>query len=48
MMASRQGQSDVGLRGHGFVADNGDLATIDAPDAVFFTVAFGSTIAAGP
>jgi probable HAF family extracellular repeat protein len=42
LMASRQGSSDVGLRGHGFVRDsNGVFTTIDAPGAGSFTVAFG-------
>ena len=41
LMASRTGGSDVGLRGHGFVADNGVFTTIDAPGASSFTVALG-------
>jgi probable HAF family extracellular repeat protein len=41
MMASRKGKNDVGIRGHGFVRDNGVFTTIDAPGARSFTVAFG-------
>ena len=37
----RKGGRDVGLRGHGFVADNGVFTTIDAPGAGLYTVAFG-------
>jgi probable HAF family extracellular repeat protein len=34
--------SDLGSRGHGFVRNNnGGFTTIDAPDAEFFTLAFG-------
>jgi probable HAF family extracellular repeat protein len=40
LMASK-GKNDVGLRGHGFVRDNGVFTTIDAPGARSFTVAFG-------
>jgi hypothetical protein len=32
----------VGLRAHGFVADNGNFTTIDAPRATTFTIAWGS------
>jgi probable HAF family extracellular repeat protein len=32
---------DVGLKGRGFVANNGVFTTIDAPDAGLYTVAFG-------
>jgi probable HAF family extracellular repeat protein len=39
--ASRKNKSDVGIRGHGFVADNNVFTTIDAPGARSFTVAFG-------
>jgi hypothetical protein len=38
---NRKGGRDVGLRGHGFVQDNNDFITIDAPRAGGFTVAFG-------
>jgi hypothetical protein len=38
---SRNGKSEVGIRGHGFIADNGAFTTIDAPGAGLFTVAFG-------
>jgi uncharacterized membrane protein len=41
LMASRKGSSDVGIRGHGFVASNGVFTTIDAPGAGLYTVAFG-------
>jgi probable HAF family extracellular repeat protein len=33
--------SGLGLRGHGFVRNNGVFTTIDAPNASYFTVAFG-------
>ncbi len=33
--------SDLGLRGHGFVRNNGVFTKIDAPGASYFTVAFG-------
>jgi uncharacterized membrane protein len=34
--------NDLGPRGHGFVRNNnGDFTTIDAPDATYFTLAFG-------
>jgi hypothetical protein len=39
--ASRKNKNDVGLRGHGFVADNNVFTTIDAPGAGFYTVVFG-------
>jgi uncharacterized membrane protein len=41
LMASPKGSSDVGIRGHGFVAENGVFTTIDAPGAGAFTVVFG-------
>jgi uncharacterized membrane protein len=41
MMDSRKGKNDAGIRGHGFVADNGVFTTIDAPGAGLFTVVFG-------
>jgi probable HAF family extracellular repeat protein len=40
-MASRKDRNDVGIRGHGFVTDNGVFTTIDAPRAGVYTVAFG-------
>jgi hypothetical protein len=39
--ASRKNKNDVGITGHGFVADNNVFTTIDAPDADFYTVVFG-------
>jgi uncharacterized membrane protein len=39
--ASRKGQNDVGIRAHGFVANNSVFATIDAPRAEAFTAVFG-------
>jgi uncharacterized membrane protein len=41
MRASRKGKNIVGLRAHGFVAENGVFTTIDAPGAGSFTVVFG-------
>jgi uncharacterized membrane protein len=41
IMVSRKGRGDVGLRGHGFLADDGVFTTIDAPGAGLYTVAFG-------
>jgi uncharacterized membrane protein len=40
---SRKGKNnnDVGIRGHGFVANKGVFTTIDAPGAGLYTVAFG-------
>ena len=40
-MASRKNKNDIGIQGHGFVADNGVFTTIDAPGAGLYTVAFG-------
>jgi probable HAF family extracellular repeat protein len=37
----RKDDKDVGLRGHGFVSENGAFTTIDAPRAEAFTIAFG-------
>jgi probable HAF family extracellular repeat protein len=39
--ASHKNKNDVGIRGHGFVADHGVFTTIDAPGAGAFTVVFG-------
>jgi probable HAF family extracellular repeat protein len=39
--ASHKNGNDVGLRGHGFVADNGRFTTIDARRAGAFTVVVG-------
>jgi hypothetical protein len=33
-MASRKNKNDVGIRGRGFMADNGVFTTIDVPGAV--------------
>ena len=43
-MDSRKGKNDAGIRGHGFVADNGVFTTIDAPGAGLFTVVFGIVV----
>jgi hypothetical protein len=41
-MATRKGKNnDVGIRGHGFVTDNGVFTTIDHPDASSKTLLFG-------
>jgi hypothetical protein len=41
MTAFRKSKCVSGIRGHGFVQDNGVFTTIDAPGASSFTVAFG-------
>jgi probable HAF family extracellular repeat protein len=42
MMAShKSGSDDGGVRGHGFVLDNGVFTAIDAPGAGLYTIAFG-------
>ena len=41
MTTSRKNKNDIGLRGHGFVAEDGVFTTIDAPGAGLYTGVFG-------